>query len=84
MIEDLKVCEPYLESACKIAGEKLGKTVIPGDFSTKGCYQYEKGTKWHERYEMYYGTGGTYGSKIEDPKKSGQSRPEGFDCKSSI
>ena len=83
MIEDVKVCEPYLESACKIAGEKLGKPFTPGDFSTKGCYHYETG-KYSETVQMYYGTGGTYGSKIEDPQKWGQSRPEGYDCKTSI
>ena len=81
MIEDLKVCEPYLESACKIAGEILGKPSESGNWNIKGCYQYETG-EYSDK--LWFGTGGTYGSKIEDTQKSGTSRPEGIDCKTSI
>ena len=78
LIVDLKVCEPYLESACKIVGEKLGKIFASGNYVTKGCYQYEKGTY---KDKIYYGTNGTLESNKKDTWKSGQSRPAGIDCK---
>ena len=78
MIVDLRVCEPYLESACKIVGEKLGKIFVSDDYVTKGCYHYETG---NYKDKIYYGTNGNLEANKKDPGKSGQSRPAGIDCK---
>jgi len=76
---DLKACDPYLESACKIVGEMLGKTLKKSDdYVTKGCYHYEEGTY---KDKIYYGNGGKLEEKKKNPSKSGQSRPAGIDCK---
>ena len=80
LIVDLKACDPYLESACKIVGEMLGKTFESDDYVTKGCYHYEEGTY---KDKIYYGTGGKLEANKKDPSKPGQSRPAGIDCKTS-
>ena len=80
MIVDLKACDPYLESACKIVGEMLGKTFESDNYVTKGCYHYEEGTY---KDKIYYGTGGKLEANKKDPSKPGQSRPAGIDCKTS-
>ena len=84
MIADLPACEPYLESACKIAAEKLGRSFhyIHWDKSphTKGCWYYKYGPVTDK---VYFGDGGTFEEmKIYPPPiKPAKLRPKGFDCK---
>ena len=68
-------------SACKIAGEKLGKVFTKGKYTTYGCYHYETG-----RYSknIYFGTNGTLEQNKDKPSNWRQKRPEGLDCKTGV
>ena len=68
-------------SACKIAGEILGKVFTKGVYTTYGCYHYETG-KYSKN--IYFGTNGTLDQNKDTPTKSGQIRPVGIDCKTGI
>merc|ERR1711962_1721515 len=64
---DRKMCQPYTESACRLAAS-INKYQVggngyqfAGDYTTKGCYVYVNGP-FNGR--VYYGTGGTLGQKM--------------------
>ena len=68
-------------SACKIAGEILGKVFTKGAYTTYGCYHYETGTY---SKKIYFGTNGTLDQNKDTPTKPGQIRPVGIDCKTGV
>ena len=81
----LPVCEPYLESACKIATEKLGRVLEKGVYTTTGCYYYKSG-KYATKFatKVYFGLGGNLQQNKDVPKRPGQFRPRAFDCNTGI
>jgi len=75
-------CEPYKESACKLAGQQFEKPrgFSKGSWSTKGCYAYTTESGIYQT-KVYFSTGAKdEKEEIDPPKRFGQYRPEGLDC----
>ena len=81
-------CEPYIEEACRKAGENLGleygENFLNGPARTKGCYAYTSENPANAG-ELFFGADGSK-SEMSLPvdRKSGQFRPLGHDCKSKL